>query len=65
MDALKSVAPMRAQNLREEYYGLFADCPENHYFGAHPGDGSDFGVWENESEFNPAQFDADLAEGDE
>lgn len=27
---------------------LDAHCPENHYFGAHPGDGSDFGVWECE-----------------
>lgn len=24
---------------------LQAHCPEGYYFGAHPGDGSDYGVW--------------------
>jgi len=42
--------------LSEEMHWLVDDifdaldgyAPENHYFGAHPGDGSDYGYWENE-----------------
>lgn len=37
--------------LWEEFTNLMDSlCPENHYFGSHPGDGSDIGVWEFDEE---------------
>jgi hypothetical protein len=27
------------------FHELDEYCPDGHYFGSHPGDGSDFGVW--------------------
>jgi len=37
--------------LNEQIYDLMDSlAPEGYYFGSHPGDGSDFGYWENEEE---------------
>jgi hypothetical protein len=38
-----------AEFLNEELFNtLNLHAPDGHYFGAHPGDGSDFGFWEDE-----------------
>lgn len=38
-----------ADYMLEELWGVLEDlAPEDYYFGAHPGDGSDFGFWEME-----------------
>lgn len=38
--------------LNECLFDLLNGCaPDGFYFGAHPGDGSDFGFWEVEDEF--------------
>ena len=35
--------------MSEELFNVMNEySPEGHYFGAHPGDGSDFGYWKNE-----------------
>lgn len=37
--------------LNEELFDLMNNyAPEGYYFGAHPGDGSDFGYWKSEEE---------------
>ena len=37
--------------LNERIYDLMDElAPEGYYFGSHPGDGSDFGYWENDGE---------------
>lgn len=39
----------RAGWLMEDLYDALDECaPDGHYFGAHPGDGADFGFWEAE-----------------
>lgn len=38
--------------INDEFYNAFDDfTPEGYYFGAHVGDGSDFGFWQDE-EYN-------------
>lgn len=38
-----------ATQISEELFDVMDSySPEGHYFGAHPGDGSDFGYWQNE-----------------
>ncbi len=38
-----------ATQMSEELFDIMNEyVPEGHYFGAHPGDGSDYGVWANE-----------------
>lgn len=38
-----------ASFMAEELFDVMNEySPEGHYFGAHPGDGSDYGYWENE-----------------
>jgi len=38
-----------ASMMAEELFDVMNNyAPEGHYFGAHPGDGSDYGYWENE-----------------
>jgi hypothetical protein len=40
-----------AQFLLESLFDeLDAHAPEGYYFGAHPGDGSDYGYWANEED---------------
>lgn len=40
-----------ADHALEELSGLLEDvAPVGHYFGAHPGDGADFGFWELEAD---------------
>jgi len=36
--------------LDELFDAINEAIPSGFYFGAHPGDGSDFGIWENEEE---------------
>jgi len=36
--------------LESMYDALNELCPDNYYFGAHPGDGSDIGFWEVEED---------------
>ena len=40
--------------LNERLFDVLQDyCPADHYFGSHPGDGADFGVWRLEGEDEP------------
>lgn len=39
-----------AYMLDDLYEALDAHAPDGHYFGAHPGDGSDFGFWSVETD---------------
>jgi len=46
-DEMKELTPHLLEDLFE---ALGEVAPDGHYFGAHPGDGSDFGFWPVEEE---------------